>query len=243
MATARRSRGGQTWETRYAYNDLSENADQVEWAAILAGSAHLSTGTADDVMSESGDDLTLPTARFGDRLQGSEVIQEALQGNVAELLWERQTLLGADYPFTIHGNSLAYQPTGLPIYELLLGICLAPSLTQAPYCKLPRLFEHLSKLAGMGYLGPESEGYRTGWPRPRDVSHFQVLIADLKQQSGNFPAEWQWSPEEHLPNDPAPKFVKEEGLDVVIWRKWPDQRTGLNPTFSTRPNFAQISPI
>lgn len=38
--------------------------------------------------------------------------------------------------------------------------------------------------------------------------------------------EWQWSPNEDLPDNPAPKFIKEAGLDVVVWRQWPDRRTG-----------------
>lgn len=228
MARAIRPRGGQDWENRFAYNTVAENADEIEWATVLNGNAHFSAGTADDAIAEAGDEFAPQNAidAAGDTLQGQEVLQEARQGTVYELIKDRQDLLGAAYPFEIRGNSLVHRASELPIYELLLGICQAPSLTATPYCELPRLFERLSVLAGRGYLGPSAAGYRTGWPRPQEMSHFKALIESLKVETGNFQSEWQWSPAEHLPEDPAPKFVKEEGLDVVVWNKWPDGRTG-----------------
>ncbi len=228
MARARKIKGGQSWEARFPYNRLAENADEAEWAAILNGSAHVSAGTSDEAMADAGDEFAPAGAEvlIEDRLQGQEVLQESRQGTVYELLLERKDLLGTAYPFKIDGNSLYYTPEGLPIYELLVGICQAPSLTAAPYCELPRLFENLSLLAGRGFLGPRADGYRTGWPRPENVTHFKTAIGDLKLKSGNFEAEWQWQQAEYLPDNPAPKFVKEEGLDVVAWRKWQDGRTG-----------------
>lgn len=229
MARATSLRGGQRWENKYAYNTLAENADETEWSAVIHGDAHFSAGTLDDAMADAGDEFAADMADAlldEDRLQGQEMLQEARQGSVYEILIERISLLGDAYPFTIAGNSLVYQPGDIPIYELLLGICQAPSLTSTPYCELPRLFENLSMLAGCSYLGPRSDGYRTGWPRPEQVSHFKAAIEQLKMKSGEFPSEWQWQPAEHLPDDPAPKFIKEDGLDVVAWNRWPDQRTG-----------------
>lgn len=228
MPRASRIRGGQKWENRFIYDQVSENADEAEWQAILNGSAHVSVGTMDEAMADAGDELAPASAETlaGDRLQGQEVLQESRQGTVFELIIERKKLLGEAYPFRIDGNTLIHSPGRLPLYELLVGICQAPSLTKAPYCELPRLFEQISMLAGRGYLGPYADGYRTGWPRPEKLSHFKSAIADLKEKSGNYPSEWQWSVAEHLPDDPAPKFIKEDGLDIVVWRKWPDKRTG-----------------
>lgn len=229
MARASKIRGGQTWETRFQYDRLAENADETEWQAVLHGQAHVSAGTADEAMADAGDENAPASAEElidRDRLQGQELLQESRQGTVYELLLERNTHLGEAYPFEIDGNSLIYRPAGLPIYELMLGICQAPSLTAEPYCQLPRLFELLSMHAGRGYLGPRAVGYRTGWPRPADLTGFKSVIDDLKIRSGNYPSEWQWQPAEYLPNDPAPKFVKEEGLDVVVWDTWSDRRTG-----------------
>lgn len=229
MRRLTRPRQHTAWEMRYALDKLAQNADESEWAAVLHGTSHVSVGTQDEAMAETGDEFATEDADqliASDRLQGQEILQESRQGTVLEQLKQRKELLGKHYPFEIDGNSLNYTPVDLPVYELLLGICQAPSLTAAPFCELPRLFENLSLLAGRGYLGPRSQGYRTGWPRPKNVARFKALIADVKQRSGNHLTEWQWQQAEHLPEDPAPKFVKEDGLDVVVWRQWPDQRTG-----------------
>jgi len=229
MRRLTRPRQQTAWEIRYPLDKLAQNADETEWAAVLRGTSHVSVGTQDEAMAETGDEFAAEDADqliASDRLQGQEILQESRQGTVLEQLEQRQELLGDAYPFEIDGNSLIYTPGDLPVYELLLGICQAPSLSAAPFCELPRLFENLSLLAGRGYLGPQARGYRTGWPRPKNVARFKTLIEDVKKQSGSYPSEWQWQHAEHLPEDPAPKFVKEDGLDVVVWRQWPDQRMG-----------------
>lgn len=229
MVRAIKPKGGQRWENRFQYTALATNADEAEWQAVLNGIAHVSAGTTDEAMAEAGDEFAPASAEAllkDDVLQGQEMLQEARQGSVFELLVERKKLLGAAYPFDIDGTSLIYRPAAVPIYELLLGICKSPSLTQAPYYELPRLFENLSVLAGRGYVGPQAQGYRMGWPRPTTMARFKAAIGDLRIKSGDFESEWQWEPAEHLPEDPSPKFVKEEGLDVVIWSCWPDGRTG-----------------
>jgi hypothetical protein len=221
-----RPRGGQRWENRYAYDKISENADQTEWDAFLHGQAHISSGVIDDTIAETGDDMVEPGAR-DDRLQGGEVIQEALQGSVAELILERKELLGAAYPFEIDGNSIIYQPATPPVYECLLGICLADSLSAAPYDQLPQLFEELSILAGRSFLGSNTNGYRSGWPRPQgEALRLRAIIAHIKEITGNHCGEWYWRPGEELPDDPTSRNVKDGGLDVVIWRSWQDGRTG-----------------
>lgn len=220
---------GESWENRYAHDKQSENADQAEWDAVLNGVAHFSVGTGDEAMAEAGDEFAASGAEDlidGDRLQGQEILQEARQGAVYEQVLERKNLLGDDYPFDIAGNSLLYKPSHVHLYELLLGICQAPSLTKNPYTILPRLFEELSLLAGCGYLGPRADGYRAGWPRPKDVTSFKNAINQLAQQSGGFLSEWQWQPAEHLPQNPSPRYVKDGGLDIVIWAKWRDGRVG-----------------
>lgn len=221
---------GDAWEQRYLSDKISTNADEAEWSAIQYGQAHFSAGTMDEAITESGDEHAPEGAEFllqADTIQGAEVLQESRQGPVYELLAERQKLLGESYPFRFEGNTLVYEPSeGPPIYELLVGICQSPSLTRDPYTRLPRFFEQLSLIAACGYFGPEAEGYRVGWPRPENQSRFQTVIRQLKVKSGNYNSEWQWQPAEHLPDNPAPKFIKDEGMDLVVWRKWADNRSG-----------------
>ena len=226
MTHTNRPHGGQRWENRYSYDTISENADETEWAAIITGQAHFSAGVIDNTISETGDDLVQPDAR-DDRLQGSELIQEALQGTISELILERKELLGEAYPFEIQGNSIVYQPNETKIYECLLGICRAESLSAAPYNELPPLFEDLSVLAGRSYLGANAKGYRSGWPRPAGESkRLKALVENIKQITGNHCGEWYWRPGEELPNDPTTRNIKDGGLDVVIWKTWHDGRIG-----------------
>ena len=226
MTRSSRLRGGQSWANRYRYDQLSENTDETEWIAVTQGTAHVSAGTVDDSIAETGDDLT-PERVWDDRLQGVEMIQEGLQGTVAEQLAERAELLGALYPFQITGNTLRYVPAELPLYETLLGICQSPSLTHGAHTALPRMFEHLCVLAGRSYLGDNAQGYRSGWPRPtQNAARFKAMLAEIHQQTGRHAGEWQWAPSAELPDDPLPANIKENGLDVVLWRPWRDMRGG-----------------
>lgn len=214
------------WAGRYHHNDQSDNADQTEWQAVLHGSSHVSAGTVDDEMSEAADQDVLPVGHVEDRLQDKEVVRESTQGPVAEIIADRANLLGDAYPFQIDGNSLIYRRPQRPLYELLLGITQAPSLTTGAYVQLPRVFEHLSTLAAKGFLGPAAGGMRTGWPRPTGASHFQALVMQVKAAAapGTNDAEWSWAPELGLPENPVPALVKEEGLDLVVWQTWNDMR-------------------
>lgn len=226
MVTNYRPRGGQKWENRYAYDTVSENADEAEWSAVVNGSAHLSIGVTDQMMAESGEEF-VPVRTLDDPLQGREMVQESLQGTVAELLLERQRLLGDAYPFSIDGNTLSYQPVDDLLYVTLLGICQAPSLSAAPYNTLAQLFENLSVMAGRSYLGASTKGYRSGWPRPDgEAQRFRALVSSIKTLTGNHLGEWYWRPNEDLPDDPTSRNIKEGGLDIVVWKPWSDQRTG-----------------
>lgn len=214
------------WENRHFHNTQSDSTDQAEWLAVLHGSAPMAAGTQDEEMAESADQDILPVGQVPDLLQDKEVVREGAQGAVLEIVETRRRMLGSAYPFELTGNSLAYRPVALPVYAALLAITQAPSLTTGAHADLPRLFEELSLLACQGYLGPEAGGFRTGWPRPDTVSRFQQAIAAVKAAAAPHPtdAEWAWLPEPSLPADPLPASVKEEGLDLVAWRRWGDDR-------------------
>lgn len=230
---SRRQLASQTWANRYAYNELAENADEVEWRAVLEGQAHVSVGTFDEAMADAGDALAPESAEeliSKEPLQGVEILQEARQGSVLELLQERQKILGERYPFVITGNSLQYQTRQLGIYELLLGICQLSNLSTGESAKLPPLFEEISVIAGKSFLGQGADGFRVGWPRvsPEGTpsTSFRDVIAELKIKSGNHEAEWDWQPYSDLPDNPPSTLIKDGGLDVVLWKSWQDNRIG-----------------
>lgn len=215
------------WEERYYKDKHSESADQVEFNAIKNETSSFSEASSSEFIAGVNDEY-ISSDLLSDRLQGNEIVREAIEGSVAEIINERKRLLGDLYPFKLEGNSLQYSPIegALRIYEFLLWICQAPSLSEKPYNELPKLFEKISVLAGMSYIGQTSCGFVTGWPRPRKISRFKDLINKLKEISGSHESEWDWRPQSHLPSDPNPTHIKDGKLDVVICNNWPDGRTG-----------------
>lgn len=230
MRSSRRATAvkSQNWNTRHFYNKLAGDADQAEWQAIMTGSAHIMAGTMDDEMAEAADEDFFPGARE-EKIEGKSFVLEQVQGRAAEIILERINQLDSAYPFQRVENSLVYiaGENRLPIYELLLGISQAQSLTVGHHVKLPRIFEEVSKLAAMGFLGGNADGFHTGWPRPANVTRFKDLVEKLREATGRIGSEWQWLPGDDLPNDPLPQLIKDAGLDVVAWRNWPDRRGAM----------------
>lgn len=219
---------GQQWSNRAQYARAAISADQTEWQAVLHGSAHVMVGTLDEEMSEEADQDLQDGIRIEDPIEGKSRVLELTQGLASELITKRVDQLGDAYPFDRVDNSLHYkaQTDKLPIYELLLGISRAPSLTRGDFVQLPRLFEQLSRLAGMAFLGPSAKGFHTGWPRPETPTRFKHTIEQLRADSGSHFSEWAWQPDGMLPNDPVPALIKDGGLDIVAWRPWDDRRGG-----------------
>jgi hypothetical protein len=125
----------------------SKSADQTEWQAVLNGSAHVMAGTMDEEMAEEADQDLGDTIRTDDILEGKSRVLEYAQGNTTEIILERIEQLGEAYPFEHTANSLRYKRSkdGPPVYELLLGISQAASLTKGAFTELPRIFEQLCK--------------------------------------------------------------------------------------------------
>ena len=218
---------GHQWARRSHDDRQSTSADQVEWQAVLHGIAHVAAGTMDEEMTEEADQEIAEDVRTRDPLEGKNRVMELAQGGTAEIILLRKQQLGDAYPFKHIQNSLHYEPPAdqLPLYELLLGTSQAQSLTTGPFTALPRLFEQLSKLAGMAFLGPTARGFHTGWPRPDEHSRFKAVVEQLRIETGMHYSEWEWRPGSYLPVDPVPALIKDGGLDIVAWRPWEDQRT------------------
>lgn len=214
-------------ENRNHYESEYKNADQAEWAAVLNGSAHVSSGTRDEMMAEAAleQDGLAPGADYMKK-DGAE---ENLQAGVAEIIQERMDLLGGSYPFSLQSNSLvvADGATGTNAYIALLALCNLPSLSSSPYNAAPVAFEYLSLIAAKSFLGPRARGWRFGWPRDNDA---QLRIKDaadsLQARSGSHDGGWNWQPRSHLPEDPTARTLKDAGLDFVAWMPWRDTGPG-----------------
>jgi hypothetical protein len=141
----------------------------------------------------------------------------------------RRHILNSAYPFQIEGNRLVYQPSRTLVYEFCLAVSQSPSLNEGAFAELPVAFERLARDVLVCFLGSGAEGVRTGWPPdefdPRPPRLKQV-ISSLSRRMGESTGEWKWSPEAGLPDDPEPKDRKDEGLDFVVWKAFPDGRAG-----------------
>ena len=229
MSRARRLRRGTTtaWENRAFYQDIYGNADQTEWRAVCDGSAMLADGAADERMADAADQFENPDAPEEAAFQRNEATYENLAGTIAEEINWRAEILGDRYPFVIEGGSLSYRPGALPIYEALLAITQAQSLTAGRHTRLPRGFERIACVTARAYLGPHSRVKHVGWPRlASEPKRFKAVVAMLRDLTGSRTGEWLWKPSDNRPDDPMPADIKDGGIDVVAWIPQEDRRTG-----------------
>lgn len=210
--------------SRRRRTDPTESADQAELAAFQMGNTAISAGTIDEKLSGFDDDYPA-----GDRVLERDKALEEAEADAATEIDRRARLLGDSYPFRRVGSRLIHAPveTQTQLYELLLLMSLAGDYKTGRNRLLPRVFEALSCLIAEAYLGDDAASYRIGWPRPRgSATTLKGAIEELRQTTGAHCGEWRWGPKEGNPEDPSPQRAKEQGLDIVAWKKSVDGRAG-----------------
>lgn len=202
--------------------DPTENADQAEFAALQMGVAPISTGIIDEKLAGAEDDY--PAGH--EDLERDKGLEEA-EAAAATEIDRRARLLGSAYPFRREGSRLTYVPEAPHLYELLLALSLAANYSTGRNKVLPRAFEVLSCLIAEAYLGEDAASYRIGWPRPRgSATTLKGAVEELRKAAGDHCGDWKWGPKEGNPEDPSPQRAKEQGLDIVAWKKSIDGRAG-----------------
>lgn len=194
------------------------DADQAELAAILNQATALDEGVYDERVASSLDDFT-PNAVGVEEgsWQEADLKYDAAVGAVHEEVERRQKVLGAAYPFQLKDGSLHYAGDKSGLYEFLLAICVAPTLTKGEYAKLPKLFERVCvPIVGTMFRHPV-EAYHVGYPRDKDMG---VKFDDAMKRIHKLSGEWVWRPEEGY----EPSQTKDEGVDFIIWPRHADQR-------------------
>ena len=218
------------YSERHAAQRSIHDADQTEYVAMIKGSAVFEQGIYDDRVAESLDDFE-PEISDIPYWQGEDLKYDVAAGKILEQIDRRNEILGKNYPFIIDNNSLIYNESKTKLYEFCLAVCMAKSITKNPFTCLPRTFEQLSCALIRHYLGIYGNSFHTGWPRKNGkAKHFKKLIEQLRQEIqpvNNFGLkEWRWAPERELPDDPDPKYVKDEGIDFIAWKQHNDLRGG-----------------
>ncbi|VVD29133.1 hypothetical protein [Paraburkholderia dioscoreae] len=225
MATRPRKNANE-WENRAFIQSISGNADQTEWKAVKDGRANLQAGIMDDRIADATEQFVGDDSK-DTVFQKSEATYETLTGTLTEEILWRQKVLGKDYPFEIQGGSLVHVPGTSMVYEALLGITQAETLTEGDHTILPRWFERIAVVTAQSYLGPTSVARHTGWPRPwAQKKEFKAVVDLLNELTGKRNGEWQWHPADDRPTSPTTTDVKDGGVDVVAWIPHLDERTG-----------------
>lgn len=215
------------WENRRHDDRIAKDTDQAEMVAIRYGTCNFEAGTFDDRIADAMDDYEVPDPHPAGlaRWATDDIKFESATSEIGLEVARRMNLLGPHYPFQKDGNRIIYVQSNTLVYEFCLAVSLARSLSEGDYSRLPIAFERLVRDALICYLGPGADGYRTGWPadihetRP---TRFKGVMNDLRQKTEEF----IWAPQAGCPDDPDPQDVKDEGLDVVVWKAIPDNRGG-----------------
>jgi hypothetical protein len=189
---------------------------------MLDGIATVESGIEDELIAGVIDDRLIETGNSWEERQAE---LETLSGAVSEEIQRREDLMKDAYPFDVASGSLRYRPSKTGVYEFCLAVSQNPKGTDQGNPHASTVFEWIARDVLKAHFGDDSQGFRTGWPPhvsegrgSRTKETFQLLT----QQCGEF----RWDPGPLYPADPDPKLLKDCGMDVVVWKPWPDSRLG-----------------
>jgi hypothetical protein len=130
----------------------------------------------------------------------------------------RAQLVGPGYPFAVaQGASARREAVASPWVAWLLMSPESPARQSVALGEAAQLHEWLTQLACADLYGPDSQALRFGWPsedgRPRE---FPDAVRWLAGRMGVAPG-----------GSFRPPRAKDGGVDVVVWRPFPDRRSGF----------------
>ena len=209
------------WAERKKQFLAALDADQVESQALLAGLAHIDTGIKDEKMAGVVDDTLIEP---GNSWEERQAVLEDLTGALAEEVERRAELMKSAYPFIISkGTALEYRPSKTGVYEFCLAAARNPTGALEGYPRSSAIFEWIARDVLVSYLGNGANGFRAGaptYPCEGRGAGTRETFAALEGKCGEF----TWNPAPGLPPDPSHQDLKDAGLDIVVWKPWPDGR-------------------
>ena len=206
------------YSLRHQKQRSAADADQAEFLAIRNGASPPDAGIYDERVAGAMDDHEHYDEIGATVWQEDDLKYDDAVGMVHEEIERRRETLGSAYPFQIHHGKIEYVPNDNLIYEFLLAICNASTLTEGEYVELPRVFERLSARLIAAYLGDGARFLHTGAPRDKEIG---ISFKDAMNTVASETSEWEWGPDEGLPDEPK---NGDSGCDFVAWPKAPDNR-------------------
>ena len=181
-----------------------EVADWIETSVLISSSGHLSRDRIDEIaMTEIG----APPAKI------------SLGLNV---MARRAAILGAAYPFTVNEFAVLRRAgdLGAAYAELL---CLTPrsaarqTVRAADTAEMGSLLEDIAETALANYWGPGGDAVNFGYPSKHGRPEaFDQAVQWLADRMGLQPGRGY-----------RPPRRKDGGVDVVLWRRFADHRSGF----------------
>lgn len=186
------------------FPNVSTQADWFELSCLFSADAGISYSELSEYLEQNG-------------LDDPEVIVE---DTMQELTW-RETMLGDEYPFTIHDDNILkrdWKENLAYTYQLLLSThklfhSTSINTRSRTWKDAAKLFERFVTVAMKNYLG---SSFNIGWPRkggvPRNfLRSLEFASRVIKERPGPF--EWR------------PHWTGDQGVDVIAWGRL-DNRTG-----------------
>ena len=204
------------YSLRHQAQRSAKKADHAEFLAIKNGSTVVDVGVYDERVAGAMDDFEAQDISAKETWHSDDLKYDNAVGQIHEEVECRSGIMGSAYPFLLSGGSITYVPSENSIYEFLLSICNATTLTEGEYVCLPRIFERLSARLVAVYFGKDTQFIHTGAPRDAEIGlSFKDAMSTVAARTG----EWRWGPDDGLPENPS---QRDAGCDFVVWPNPPD---------------------
>jgi hypothetical protein len=211
------------WTNRQKQLKAAVNADQVEVAALRAGVSQIDAGLLDERIAGVIDDELIER---GNSWAERQAVLETLSGEIAEELQRRSSLMQKAYPFQIApSGAVEYVGSKSCVYEFCLAVSRSPTAEIQGTLKASAIFEFIARDVVAAYFGNDSRGFRTGAP-PYEVEGRGNSARETFQELTKRCGEFTWNPAQNYPSNPNYRDLKDIGVDVVVWKEWPDKRLG-----------------
>lgn len=202
----------------------ARDADQAERRAMLNGVASVEDSAFDERVSGEADEEEAQLGEESPAWETRDATAERIVGSALEQIEHRASVLGGGYPFVIDNGGIKYRGSATGVYEICLATSLSPMAKVSGLPKPTVIFEWIARDILRLYIGPGSEGFRTGWPSHK-LEKRERGVPRLFAQLNSLCKEFAWRPKAYLPTNPKPRDLKDAGLDIVVWKPFPDGRT------------------
>lgn len=202
---------------------VEDSADWLEWACMTNSGGYLAwTDVIGQLRLAVSEDEAVATYQepadgiSGDEWPNIEPYEAILTDWVEVLAYRAQACgPGKGYPFILTGEGIELRDSFSPAYLFQLLVSLGSVDAHHDGTTVYKLFEELSAVAAGQYLGDSKTTVVFGWPRSTLPGGFRdavaALVKLLREGKGCKDRE-------------GLDHAKDDGLDIVAWREFPDRR-------------------